>query len=86
MMKNKLIIAAVSLLSLSGCQSWLMEVPVGTSEYKDYYVSGATCLPVVTAPSAVILEPKKTNSGTVSIVSPFTCQEVMGLDAMILGF
>lgn len=48
-MKNKLIMTFVSLISLSGCQSWLMEVPVGTSEYEDYYVSGATCLPVVTA-------------------------------------
>ena len=36
--------------------------------------------------SAVILEPKKINSVTVSIVSPFICHEVMGLDAMILGF
>ena len=34
------------------------------------------------APSAVILEPKKIKSLTVSIVSPSTCHEVMGLDAM----
>ena len=34
--------------------------------------------------SAVILEPKKIKSLTVSIVSPFICHEVMGLDAMIL--
>ena len=33
------------------------------------------------SPSAVILE-----SVTVSIVSPSTCHEVMGLDAMILVF
>ena len=38
------------------------------------------------SPSAVILEPKKTKSVTVSIVSPSICQEVMGLDAMILVF
>ena len=38
------------------------------------------------SPSAVILESKKTNSVTVSIVSPFIFLEVMGLDAMILGF
>ena len=35
------------------------------------------------SPSAVILEPKKIKSLTVSIVSPSTCHEVMGLDAMI---
>ena len=34
--------------------------------------------------SAVILEPKKIKSVTVSIVSPSICHEVMGLDAMIL--
>ena len=34
--------------------------------------------------SAVILEPKKTKSVTVSIVSPSICHEVMGPDATIL--
>ena len=38
------------------------------------------------SPSAVILEPKKIKSVTVSIVSPFICPEVMGPDAMILVF
>jgi len=38
------------------------------------------------SPSAVILEPKKVKSLTVSIVSPSICQEVMGPDAMILVF
>ena len=38
------------------------------------------------SPSAVILELKKIKSVTVSIVSPFTCHEVMGLDAMIFIF
>ena len=38
------------------------------------------------SPSAVILEPKKINSVTVSIVSPYICHEVMGLDATILVF
>ena len=33
------------------------------------------------SPSAVILEPPKTKSVTVSIVSPSICLEVMGLDA-----
>ena len=35
------------------------------------------------SPSAVILEPKKIKSVTVSIVSPSICHEVMGPDAMI---
>ena len=35
------------------------------------------------SPSAVILEPKKLKSLTVSIVSPSICHEVMGPDAMI---
>ena len=38
------------------------------------------------SPSAVILEPKKIKSLTVSFVSPSICHEVMGLDAMILVF
>ena len=38
------------------------------------------------SPAAVILEPKKIKSVTVSIVSPSICHEVMGRDAMILVF
>ena len=38
------------------------------------------------SPSAVILEPKKIKSVTVSIVSPSICHDVMGSDAMILVF
>ena len=38
------------------------------------------------SPSAVILEPRKIKSLTVSIVSPSICHEVMGPDAMILVF
>ena len=38
------------------------------------------------SPSAVILEPKKINSDTVSTVSPSIFHEVMGPDAMILVF
>ena len=37
----------------------------------------------VQSPSAVILEPPKIKSSTVSIVSPSICHEVMGPDAMI---
>ena len=35
------------------------------------------------SPSAMILEPKKMKSVTVSIVSSSICHEVMGLDAMV---
>ena len=38
------------------------------------------------SPSAVILKAKKINYLTLSIISPFICHEVMGLDAMILVF
>ena len=38
------------------------------------------------SPSAVILEPPKMKSDTVSTVSPSVSQEVMGPDAMILVF
>ena len=37
-------------------------------------------------PSAVILEPRKMKSVTVSIVSPSICHEGMGLDAIISVF
>ena len=40
----------------------------------------------VQSPSAVILEPPKMKSATVSFVSPSNCHEVMGPDAMILVF
>ena len=40
----------------------------------------------VQSPSAVILEPKKIKSATVSTVSPSICHEVMEPDAMILVF
>ena len=38
------------------------------------------------SPSAVILEPQKIKSVTVSTVSPSICHEVMGPDAMISSF
>ena len=38
------------------------------------------------SPSAVVLEPKKVKSVTVSIVSPSICRDVMGPGAMILVF
>ena len=38
------------------------------------------------SPSAVILEPPKIKSLTVSLVSPSICHEVVGPDAMIFVF
>ena len=38
------------------------------------------------SPSAVILEPRKIKSDTVSTISPSICHEVMGPDAMIFVF
>ena len=38
------------------------------------------------SPSAVLLEPKKIKSATVSTVCPSICHEVMGPDAMIFVF
>ena len=38
------------------------------------------------SPSAVMLEPPKIKSLTLSIVSPSICHEVIGLDAVILVF
>ena len=38
------------------------------------------------SPTVVILEPLKIKSVTVSIVYPSICHEVIGPDAMILGF
>ena len=38
------------------------------------------------SPSAVIFEPKKIKSATVSTFPPSICHEVMALDAMILAF
>ena len=38
------------------------------------------------SPSALILEPRKIKSATVSTVSPYICHEVMGLDGHDLSF
>ena len=46
--------------------------------------SKSLLIPWLQSPSAVILEPKKIKSVTVSTVSPSICHKVMGPDAMIL--
>ena len=52
------------------------------------FLPGSKCLLISwqQSPSAVILEPRKIKSATVSTVSPDICHEVMELDAMILVF
>jgi len=49
------------------------------------FLPRSECLSIsrLQSPSAVILEPKKIKSDTVSIVSPSICHEVMELDATI---
>ena len=52
------------------------------------YLPRGKCLLIswLQSPSAVILEPRKMKSVTVSIVSPFICHEVMELYAMVFVF
>ena len=52
------------------------------------FLARSKCLLIswVQSPSAVILEPKKVKSVTISIVSPSFSHEVMGLDVLILVF
>ena len=58
------------------------------SRFVTAFLPRSKCLLVswLQSPSAVILEPPKIKSVTVSIVSPSICHEVMALDAMILVF
>ena len=51
------------------------------------YLPRSNCLLIswLYSPFAVILEPQKIKSVTVSTVSPSICHEVMGLDAMIFS-
>ena len=58
------------------------------SRFVRAFLTRSKCLLIswLQSPSAVILEPKKIKSVTVSIVSLSICHEVMGLDAMILVF
>ena len=52
------------------------------------FLSRTKCLSIswLQSPSAVILEPKKIKSVTVSTFAPSICHEVMGPDAIILVF
>ena len=48
--------------------------------------SKSLLIPWLQMPSAVIFEPKKMKSVTVSIVSPFICHEVIGQDVVVFVF
>ena len=58
------------------------------SRFVRAFLPRSKCLSILwlQSPSAVILEPKKIKCVTVCIVSPSSCHEVMGPDAMILVF
>ena len=58
------------------------------STFVTVFLPRSKCLLVswLQSPSAVILEPKKIKSATVSIVSPSICHEVMGLVAVYQSF
>ena len=58
------------------------------SRFSVVFLPRSKCLLIscLQSSSAVVLEHKKRNSVTISIVSPFICHEVMGPDTMILVF
>ena len=58
------------------------------SRFVTAFLSRSKCLFIswLQSPSAVILEPKKIESVTISTVSPSICHEVIGPEAMILAF
>ena len=69
--------------------SKVMSLPFYTpSRFVIAFLPKSSCLLVswLQSPSALILEPKKRKTITASTFSPFTCHEVMGLDAVILVF
>ena len=69
--------------------SKVLSLPVNRlSRFVITFLPRSKCLVIswLQSPSAVILEPKKIKSITVSIVSPSICHEVMGPDAVIFVF
>ena len=63
-----------------------LKIYLGMAESDDPALAAESLFSAVQSPSAVILEPKKVQSDTVSTVSPSICREVMGPDAMIFVF
>ena len=58
------------------------------SRFLTAFLPGSKCLLIswLQSPFAVILEPRKVKSVTVSVVSPSVCHHVIGPDAMIFVF
>ena len=72
-------------LSSGVTQSWTRLKRLSSSRYVIVFLLRSNHLLIswLQSPSAVILEPKKIKSFTVSIVSPSTCHDMMELDARI---
>ena len=68
------------------CRELHLVISHNVKEYENEYVYICITEMLCYKTSAVFLEPPQNKSVTVSIVSPFICYEVMGLDAMILVF
>ena len=74
--------------SLVGYSPWGRKELDTTERLGFHFLPRCMCLLIswLQSPSAVILEPKKIKSLTVSIISPSICQEVMEPDVMIFIF
>ena len=83
--KIHLVKAMVSPIVMYGCESWTLLFSM-LSRLAIAFLSRNKHLLIswLQKPSAVILEPRKIKSATVSTVSSSICHEVMGPDAMIL--
>ena len=83
----KLNIQKTKIMTSGPITSWQIDGETMETD-KLYFLSRSKHLLILKlqSPSAVILEPKKIKSATVSAVSPSICHEMMGLDAMILVF
>ena len=68
--------------------TWLKRLSSSSSRLVIAFLPRSKCLLILwpQTPSAMILEPPKIKSLTVSIVSPSICHYVMGPNAMILAF
>ena len=78
----------VAVYGVSQSRTWLKWLSSSSSRLVIAFLPRSKRLLIswLQSPSAVILEPKKIKSVTVSIVSPSICHEVMRPDAMILVF
>ena len=66
--------------------SFLCSVAAAHANFSEKLKRACLLISWLQSPSAVIVEPPKIKSVTVSIISPSICHEVMGLDAMTFVF